>query len=89
MISNPWRYCNTDKPPEYTRIQIKDKHNVKYIGYRCKGTYYETIGNYVIKNPYMWRYIPVGSYLWEEIRNKIRNLSCGYGEVAYNDSISE
>lgn len=88
MINNPWRYCNREKPPEYVRIQIRDKNYIKYVGYRCKNTYYETIGNYVIHNPYQWRYIPVGSYLWDEIKEKIHTISYGtVGEVAYDNSI--
>lgn len=84
MPKNPWKYCDRNKPPEYTRIQIKDRDKIKYVGYRCKNTYYETIGNYVIKNPWQWRYIPVGSYLWEEVKDKIKGLSVGCGEVSYD-----
>ena len=76
-VSNPWRFCDTENPPEYVRIQIKDRYNTKYVGYRCKHTYYEAIGNYVIKQPFQWRYIPVGSYLWAEIKDKIKSLSYG------------
>ena len=83
MTDNPWRYCSAEKPPEYVRIQIKDYYKIKHVGYRCKNIYYETIGNSVIKAPFQWRYIPVGSYLWTEIKEKIKELSYGGEEVVY------
>lgn len=86
MTKNPWRYCNNDKPPEYIRILIRDKKKTQYIGYRCKNTYYETIGNYVIPNPWQWKYIPVGSYLWNEIKERIHSISVECGEVAYDNT---
>ena len=87
-MKNPWRYCKTDPPNQYIRIEIKSKNNRRYVGYRCNNRYYETIGNYIIPDPYMWRHIPVGSYLWNEIVEKIRNLAAGDGEkeVAYDTS---
>lgn len=87
MANNPWRYCAKEKPPEYLRIQIKNNKSERFVGYRYKNTYYETIGNYVIPNPYQWRYIPVGSYLWAEIKEKICSLSYeGVGEIAYDNN---
>lgn len=88
-MNNPWRYCDKEKPPEYTRIEIRDKEYVKYVGYRYKKSYFETIGNYLIKNPYQWRYIPIGSYLWNEILDKIRELQIERGEAVYNDRANE
>lgn len=82
-MKNPWRMCDTDPPNEYIRVEIKTKDRERKVGYRYKINYYETIGNYLIKNPYQWRYIPVGSYLWAEIKDKIRSLSMENGEVAY------
>ena len=81
MIDNPWRFCDTDPPSQYMRVEIKTKNGKKYVGYRYKKNYYETIGNYIIKNPYKWRMIPVGSYLWNEIKEKI--VSSSQLEVAY------
>ena len=83
---NPWRYCDRDKPPEYVRIQIRDKQNMKYVGYRYKKQYYETIGNYLIKNPYQWRYIPVGSCVWEEIKQRI-HINNKEAVVSYEQDI--
>ena len=90
MINNSWRFCDTDPPQQYVRVEIKGRDKRKYVGYRYKNTYYETIGNYVIEKPHKWRYIPVGSYLWNEITEKIHRLSSGYGEeeVAF-DRVSE
>ena len=79
MLDNPWRSCKTEKPPEYLRIEIKDIYCTKYVGYRYRDTYFETIGNFIIENPYQWRHIPVGSYLWNEVKEKIRLLSEGVG----------
>ena len=86
-MRNPWRDCKIDKPPEYTRVQIKNTNGKKFIGYRYKNKYYETIGNYVIDSPYMWRYIPVGSYLWTEIVKQINKAYYTQGEVAYVDKL--
>lgn len=83
MTDNPWRYCSAEKPPEYTRIQIRDRNHNTYIGYRYKNRYYETIGNYSINDPYKWRYIPVGSYLWDEIKEKIKRMSYDEEGVVY------
>ena len=80
-MKNPWRNCKTDPPEQYTRIEIKSKDNEKYIGYRYLDNYYETFGNYIIRNPHKWRYIPVGSYLWNEIVDRIKKLS-NYNEEA-------
>ena len=88
-INNPWNYCDTNPPEEYVRVEIKSRDKRRYVGYRFKNKYYETIGNYVIKNPYMWRYIPVGSILWEDIKEKICNLSMGNEEVAYGINSGE
>lgn len=74
-MRNPWRFCDTEPPPQYTRVEIKSRNRQVYVGYRYKKQYYETIGNSVIPDPFKWRYIPVGSYLWNEIVNKIRSLS--------------
>ena len=82
-MKNPWRFCDTDPPPQYVRVEIKSHHNKRYVGYRCKRQYYETIGNYIIPDPHKWRYIPVGSYLWNEIKDKIRKLSLEQEEPAY------
>lgn len=75
MFENPWRYCSKEKPPEYVRVEIKNAYCQHYVGYRYKNKYYETIGNFIIEDPFQWRYIPVGSYLWEEIKSKIHDLS--------------
>lgn len=85
MRTNNWQLCSKNPPPEYTRVEIKDKNRRRYIGYRCRNVYYETFGNYIIKNPYRWRYIPQGSYLWEEIKRRVK--SSGNLEVAYSDNV--
>ena len=77
-MKNPWRLCSLNPPPQYVRLEIKvkDKKDT-YIGYRYGNKYYESIGNYIIENPYKWRFIPQGSYLWEEIRKRIFLISNG------------
>lgn len=82
-MKNPWRDCITDPPDQYTRVEIKSKYNRKYIGYRYKDKYFTTIGNYNILEPQLWRYIPEGSYLWNEIKEKIKGLSLGEEEPEY------
>lgn len=82
-MNNPWRLCKDDPPKQYIRIEIKSKNNDRYIGYRYLDHYYETIGNYIISDPYKWRYIPVGSYLWNEIVERIRRLSLYNEEPVY------
>lgn len=71
MLTNPWQLCSTSPPDQYIRCEIKDRKGKRYIGYRCRNTYYETIGNYVIKEPYKWRYVPKGSEIWQSIEDKI------------------
>lgn len=85
MRINNWQLCSKNPPPEYTRVEIKDTKSRKYIGYRCNQKYYETFGNYIIPDPFKWRYIPQGSFLWEEIKRKIR--VSGNMEVAYSDNM--
>ena len=84
-MNNPWRFCDSNPPPQYVRVEIKTRNNKRYAGYRFRKTYYETIGNYIIPDPYKWRYIPVGSYLWNEIKEKIRGLSNTEEGVIYGD----
>ena len=86
MLDNPWRYCQTENPPEYLRIEIKDIYSTRFVGYRYSKKYYETIGNFIIENPYQWRYIPAGSYLWNEVKEKIRMLSEGVGVAARQET---
>lgn len=76
-MRNPWRYCKDDPPMQYIRCEIKDHKGVEAVGYRYGKKYYTTFGNYIIEDPYMWRYIPQGSRLWESIEYKIRNFLCG------------
>lgn len=71
---NPWRKCRSDPPPQYHRVEIKDKHNNRYVGYRCGKTYYETYGNYIIKEPKYWRIPPVGSPLIEVLKDKLKGF---------------
>lgn len=78
---NPWHNCKSDPPPQYHRVEIKDKNNDRYIGYRYGNTYYETYGNYLIKNPTCWREPPKGSQLLADIKEKI-HINIG-GEAAY------
>lgn len=85
MRTNNWQLCSKKAPPQYTRIEIKDYKNKRYIGYRYGNKYYETFGNYVIKNPYKWRYIPQDSWIWEEVKHRIKNP--GNMEVAYIDNL--
>lgn len=83
-LKNPWHNCDTDPPPQYLRVEIKDDGKNRYVGYRYKKQYFETIGNYVINNPKAWRYIPEGSYLFNDIKQRI--LKCNVteeGEKAY------
>ena len=87
-MGNPWRLCDATPPEEYVRVEIKSKDGNRFIGYRYQRKYYTTIGNYLINDPYKWRYIPVGSFLWNEIRKAIKSLS--YGEdVAYACKLNE
>lgn len=79
MRINNWQSCDKNPPSQYTRVEIRDKNRKTYIGYRYGNTYYETFGNYIIPNPVKWRYIPQGSYLFETIKEKIKER--GVGEV--------
>ena len=76
-MKNPWRYCKNNPPDQYVRCEIRNQKGIKYVGYRCGDTYYESIGNYIIKVPYMWRRVPEGSRLWETINQKIHNYFFG------------
>lgn len=73
-MKNPWNDCKYNPPPQYNRVEIKDKHNKHYIGYRYQNNYYETFGNYIIPEPYKWRWIPANSPLFYEIKNKLKML---------------
>lgn len=70
-MKNPWRSIQSNPPPEYTRVEIKDINRKHYIGYRYRKTYYETYGNWVIQNPEFWRWIPATSTLLAELKEKI------------------
>ena len=70
---NPWRDCDTDPPRQYLRVEIKDDERIHYVGYRYRKQYFESIGNYIIKNPKKWRYIPEESHLFNDIKQKIIN----------------
>lgn len=83
MKINNWQLCSKNPPPQYTRVEIKDTRRKRYIGYRYKDKYYETFGNYIIKDPYKWRYIPQGSLIQAEIKQKIKSF--GNMEVAFSD----
>lgn len=82
-LKNPWHDCETNPPRQYLRVEIKDVHKIQYIGYRYKKQYFESIGNYIIENPKVWRYIPEGSYLFNDIKQKI--MGSGSVEVALNE----
>lgn len=71
-MNNPWQLCETNPPPEYTRVEIKDKDKKHYIGYRYKYTYYETYGNWVIESPKYWRWVPQQSTLLANLKEKLR-----------------
>lgn len=73
-MNNKWQDCKQNPPPEYTRIEIKDSNNKHYVGYRYQQKYYETYGNWLIKNPRKWRYIPATSYLLVELKEKLSNI---------------
>lgn len=77
MKQNPWRDCKTDPPKQFHRVEIRDKNNKKYIGYRYLKDYYETFGNYIIKNPMLWRFPPKGSTLITELKEKICTIFDG------------
>ena len=77
MKQNPWRDCRSDPPKQYQRVEIRDKYNNRYIGYRYLSDYYETFGNYLIKNPMLWRYPPKGSKLVAELKEKIHTMFGG------------
>lgn len=85
MRDNTWKYCKSNPPDQYIRCEIKDHKGVRYVGYRCGRKYYETIGNYIIEDPYVWRYVPRTSHLWETIEYKIRNFFCGGENGVYAD----
>ena len=76
-----WRDCVKDPPQEYYRVEIRDKQNKRYIGYRYGRKYFETYGNYLIKEPTYWREPPKGSKLISELQEKLR-INVG-GDVAY------
>jgi len=81
-MRNNWQLCSKNPPPQYTRVEIKTKDGKHYVGYRCAYTYYETIGNYIIKDPHKWRWIPEYSYLLETVKDKIKKngmMEVGYG----------
>ena len=67
-----WKNCRTNPPPEYHRVEIKDKQNNRYIGYKCGSEWFETYGNYLIKKPMYWREPPEGSTLLAELKEKLR-----------------
>ena len=71
-MKNPWQLCETNPPPEYTRVEIKDKNKKHHIGYRYKYTYYETYGNWVIESPKYWRWVPQQSTLLANLKEKLR-----------------
>ena len=81
MKTNPWRDCRTDPPKQYFRVEIRDKKNKRYIGYRCNKTYYETYGNYVIKDPRLWRFPLEGSELLTSLKEKLHTFF--EGDLAY------
>lgn len=81
MRINNWQLCSKNPPPEYTRVEIRDKDRHTYIGYRYLNRYYETFGNYIIQDPIKWRYIPQNSYLLEEIKQRLKNIK--EGEIVY------
>lgn len=81
-MRNNWQLCCKNPPPQYTRIEIKKLNGERCVGYRCKNTYYETLGNYIISDPYKWRWIPKTSTLLAEIKEKIKSnslMEVGYG----------
>lgn len=84
MLVNNWMSCEKSPPPQYTRIEIKDRKGEKYIGYRYKDTYFETYGNYVIKYPMYWRYVPEGSTLLKDLYDKLYRSfeNCKEGALA-------
>jgi len=72
-----WKSCIKDPPKQFLRIEIKDKQKRHYIGYRFGHLYFETYGNYIIKEPMYWRLPPNGSELIKELREKIHTLVGG------------
>lgn len=68
---NNWKSCKKNPPPMYKRIEIKCKDGSRCIGYRYDKDYYETYGNYLIKNPMWWRFPPEGSALVTELLEKL------------------
>lgn len=86
-MNNPWRDCEKDPPMQYKRVEIKNRKNVRYCGYRYKNKYYESFGNYIIPEPYMWRFIKDKSFMAEWIKDKINSLRSREGantEYAYH-----
>lgn len=69
---NKWKSCNKCPPPQYVRVEIKTTNGDCVCGYRYKNDFYETFGNYIIANPYKWRWIPDNSQLFLEISEKIK-----------------
>lgn len=52
-----WTKCS--KPPTpFTRVEIKDRFNNKYLGYYTGAVYLESEGHKLIKSPKYWRYLP-------------------------------
>lgn len=83
MKLNPWRDCKKDPPNQYTRVEIRNKSGERFLGYRYSKDYYETYGNYLIKNPMSWRYPPKGSKLLTELKEKLYNIIIGDTEYGY------
>lgn len=82
-MKNPWRDCIDDPPMQYKRVEIKNIKGKRYCGYRYKKQYYESFGNFIIPDPFKWRFIKDEGFMAEWIRNKLYELRLKEG-VAYN-----
>lgn len=72
MLLIMWNNCTKDPPKQFERIEIKDKQNNRYIGYRFGRLYFESYGNYEIKYPRFWRVPPKESQLLADLKEKLR-----------------
>ena len=54
--------------------EIKNIKGKRYCGYRYKKQYYESFGNFIIPDPFKWRFIKDEGFMAEWIRNKLYEL---------------
>lgn len=86
-MKNSWQLCSKNPPPQYTRVEIKSLFGKRYCGYRYKNQYYSTFGNFIIKDPYKWRWIPETSALYAEILHRIKTPMESFGLAGAKEGV--